>query len=40
MFSKYPHLDGAVSPSIGMVLMDKRTPPLGAYAEGVGRGRR
>jgi hypothetical protein len=23
-----------------MVLMDERTPPPGAYAEGVGRGRR
>jgi hypothetical protein len=23
----------------GMVLMDERTPPSGAYSEGVGRGR-
>ncbi len=31
---------GAVFPSSGMVLMNKRTPPPGAYVEGVGRGRR
>ena len=34
-----PHHDGAVFLFSGMVLMDEHTPPPGAYAEGVGRGR-
>ncbi len=37
---KYPHHDGALFHFSGMVLMDKHTPSLGAYTEGVGRGRR
>ena len=34
---KYPHHDGAVFPSSGMVLFTERTPPPGASAEGVGQ---
>jgi hypothetical protein len=37
---KHPYHDGAVFLSCGMVLMDEHTPPPGAYAEGVGQGRR
>ena len=34
--TKKNHHDGVVFPSSSMVLMDERTPPPGAYAEGVG----
>jgi hypothetical protein len=37
---KHPHHDGAICPSSGMVLLVERIPPLGAYVEGVGQGRR
>ena len=36
---KHHHHDGAVFPSSAMVLLDERTPPPGASAEGVKQGR-
>ncbi len=36
---KHHHHDGTVFPSSAMVLLDERTPPPGASAEGVKQGR-